>query len=289
MNNAETHRMPLWKWILALVAGFVFYDFYYVVYGICIDGLPDNIVVKPLMTLFGCALVLCLYWRLSVLVEKRVSSDLRMHRLLPDVGKGLLLGLAFFVLFTLILWALGCYRISSVGIDWPALFLALVDFLFVAVCEEVIFRGTVYRLIENQWGSLFALTVSCLMFGFAHLWNDNASVWSSVAIALAATESALYFYSKSLWLPIGLHWGWNFVQGNVFGFPVSGMGFETTVITPGISGPDLITGGGFGPEASVFMVTISAVVSGWLIYRGIKKGKYVPVPRKNVLPAGASD
>ncbi|MCR5351290.1 MAG: CPBP family intramembrane metalloprotease [Bacteroidales bacterium] len=272
-------KIPLWKWLLILISGYVFFClFYFISYGFLVEAMPDNIVVKPLMILAGCALTLCLYWRLSVLVEKRVTSDLIIHRLLPDIGKGVLLGFAFFVFFTLTLWILGYYHISCVEIEWSSLFLSLMGFLLVAVGEEVICRGIIYRLIENQWGSLFALAVSCFVFGFMHLWNDNASVWSSVAIALSATESALYFYSKSLWLPIGLHWGWNFVQGNVLGYPVSGVSRETSVFTPIISGPDMITGGGFGPEASIIMVIISMAVSAWLIYRGIKKGNYVYVP-----------
>ena len=275
--------MPLWKWILALVGGFILFDILYGVnYELFVDGMPDNIVVKPLIIFVGCAFMLCVYWRLSKAVEKRTFSDVQVRKLLPQVGKGFLLGVAFFVVFTFILWALGDYRVSSIHFDGKALFLSLMGFLVVAVGEEIPFRGIIFRLIDERWGAVWALVISCLAFGFAHIDNDNGSVWASLSIALAATESALYFYSKSLWLPIGVHWGWNFVQGNIFGFSVSGLDQKVSLITPAVSGPDLITGGAFGPEASVIMVALCMIVSAWLIYLGFKK-------RRADSPVGADE
>ena len=129
---------------------------------------------------------------------------------------------------------------------------SLFTFLVVAVGEEILFRGIVFRMIDERWGTVVALIVSALIFGFVHITNDNATVWSSIAIAVEAglLLGAAYKWSGTLWVPIGIHWAWNYFQGPVFGFAVSGN--ETrSLITPVIDGPEWLTGGSFGAEASV--------------------------------------
>ena len=125
-------------------------------------------------------------------------------------------------------------------------------FLVVGVGEEVLFRGIVFRMIDDRWGTVVALVVSALIFGFVHITNNNATVWSSVAIAVEAglLLGAAYKWSGTLWVPIGIHWSWNYFQGPVFGFAVSGNG-TPSLITPVIQGSDWLTGGSFGAEASI--------------------------------------
>ena len=143
-------------------------------------------------------------------------------------------------------------------------------FLAVAVGEEMIFRGVVFRWLDERWNTWVALLVSALIFGWIHISNDNASWWSSLAISIEAglLLGAAYKWSGSLWLPIGIHWTWNYTQGNIFGLAVSGTHAGNTVLVTTVDGPDIITGGVFGPEASII-----AVIFG-ILYTIIFLGNY---------------
>jgi hypothetical protein len=111
------------------------------------------------------------------------------------------------------------------------------------------------------------------LFGLLHAANPGATPVSTVAIALEAGAllGVAYSASGSLWLPIGLHSGWNFTEGGVFGTAVSG-GQSHGLIESVLSGPTLVTGGTFGPEASVIAVAVclaaTAVAGVWTVRHG---------------------
>ena len=149
---------------------------------------------------------------------------------------------------------------------------SLFTFLVVAVGEEVLFRGIVFRLLDQQWGTVVALILSALLFGFVHITNDNATVWSSVAIAVEAglLLGAAYKWSGNLWLPIGIHWAWNFFQGPVFGFAVSGND-TSSLIKPVIEGSEWLTGGTFGAEASIPAFVTGLIFTALFLYWSWKR------------------
>lgn len=133
---------------------------------------------------------------------------------------------------------LGGYRIAGWGgaTSWAMiLFLGGVQAAFV---EELVMRGILFRFLEEFGGSWFALLLSSLLFGFAHATNDNATLLSSFAIALEAgiLLGGAYMLTRNLWLAIGIHFGWNVVQGFVWDVPVSG---HASTAWSGGPGPDL--------------------------------------------------
>ena len=107
-----------------------------------------------------------------------------------------------------------------------------------------------------------ALLVSALFFGFGHITNPGATAWSSLAISIEAglLFGLLYHVTRSLWWCIGLHAGWNFVQGAVFGIPVSGIKVDG-LLDSRLQGPDWLDGGGFGAEASLLTVLTCSIIS----------------------------
>ena len=244
-----------WKWLLLFIAGFILF---LLAYGVAsIPTALDEEVGMPLwLQAFLCVLasagVLVLYALWWKWTEGRCVGDLPMRRLAGDTGLGFGIGIIYFIVVTGFMALVGCYRVGSVSWDWNALARDLFAFLVVAVGEEVLFRGIVFRMIDDQWGTAVSLIASALIFGFVHIGNDNATVWSSLAIAIEAglLLAAAYKWSGTLWLPIGIHWSWNYFQGPVFGFAVSGNG-TPSVITPVIQGSDWLTGGSFGAEASI--------------------------------------
>ena len=137
-------------------------------------------------------------------------------------------------------------------------------FLLVGVVEEVIFRGILFRLITDKWNIAGGLTTSSSLFGLAHLGNPGATLWAALAIALASgwLFGMAYAYHRTIWVPIGMHWAWNYLEGGVFGCAVSGtpLGY-LPLITPRIGGADILSGGAFGPEASIICVALGIAIS----------------------------
>ena len=146
------------------------------------------------------------------------------------------------------------------------LLLAFPFYIFVAFNEEILFRGYIFqKFIEltNKYVALFLLSVC---FGIAHLFNPNVSVLGVINIVLAGVFfSACYIKTNSLWLPISMHFTWNFVCGIGFGFPVSGTNRFDTLIRFIQTGPEWITGGSFGPEGGI-IVTVLLLVTTLLIF-----------------------
>ena len=251
----EEKKQAWWKWLLLFAGGFILFFVSYAV--ISIPAGLDEAFHFPLglmavLCVTASALGLLLYagwWKWTELCK---AKDMPMRRLAGDTALGFGIGILFFILVTGCIAVFGAYKVDGIGNDWGNLARALFTFLIVAVGEEVLFRGIVFRMIDERWGTVAALIVSALIFGFVHISNDNATVWSSVAIAVEAglMLAAAYKWSGTLWLPIGIHWAWNFFQGPIFGFAVSGN--ETpSLLKSVIDGPLWLTGGSFGAEASV--------------------------------------
>jgi membrane protease YdiL (CAAX protease family) len=143
-----------------------------------------------------------------------------------------------------------------------------------AVTEEMLFRGVLFRWLEQFGGSWFALLLTSAFFGAAHLNNPNSSWIAAVGIAFEAGVmlGAAYMLTRSLWLPMGLHAAWNFTQGEIFDIPVSGTKADGMVDAQ-LSGNPLLTGNGFGLEASLIAIVIATLFGLWLLWLAIRKGE----------------
>ena len=140
-----------------------------------------------------------------------------------------------------------------------------VVFIFVGWNEELLSRGYHLQTIASGLNLFWGVIISSAVFGLLHLGNPNATWVSAAGIFFAGVYLAYgYIRTRQLWLPIGLHIGWNFFEGVVFGFPVSGLDiYALTRIT--VHGPEIWTGGAFGPEAGLIVLP-SLIVGGLLIY-----------------------
>jgi hypothetical protein len=144
------------------------------------------------------------------------------------------------------------------------------------VFEEILFRGVLFRIMEEGLGTWLALLISALIFGLLHLMNPNATLIAGVAIALEAGVllAAAYASTRRLWLPIGLHFAWNFTQGGVFGVAVSGVNFKG-LLQSTLTGPELFSGGEFGAEASIVAIVVGIAAGIYFLWRARAKGNFV--------------
>jgi uncharacterized protein len=223
-------------------------------------------------------LTLGVYLFLVRWLEKRKATELSLLPGIPGLVAGLLLAFAMFcaVYATLFAFHMASWQ-GIVGYSHVMRFATLA--IVTGVTEELIFRGGVYRVLEDSLGSLAALLLSGALFGGLHYMNPNATLFSSVAIALEAGVllGAAYAATRNLWFPIGIHIGWNFTEGGVFGAAVSGMAGGKGVVNVPLTGPDLMTGGAFGPEASVVTVGVCLAIALYFIARTVRKRRWVPL------------
>ena len=237
-----------WNWPLTLVAGFL-----------------------------AAALALAAYAWIVRRTEHREPTEVALENAPGAFGRGVLIGLAMFGAVIANIAFLGGYEVRGIGSVTGMI--AILGFMVaVAVTEELLYRGVLFRIVEEKIGTWLALVLSGLVFGFAHLPNPNATVWSSLAIAIEAglMLGAAYVATRNLWVPIGVHFAWNFAQGGIFSTSVSGTDAPQGLLDGGTSGPAILTGGGFGPEASVYSVLAGVVVTAAFLWLAKRRGTLVP-------------
>jgi membrane protease YdiL (CAAX protease family) len=196
-------------------------------------------------------------------IEDRRVSELALRPAIPEIAIGLALGAAMMASTVLLMWACGWASLGRqpVASAWHALAVSVQS----GVLEELLFRLVVFRLLWRAFGLWAALAVSALLFGFLHLMNPNASAFAAVCIALEAGVmlAAFYILTGRLWVSIGVHGGWNFTQGWIFGAAVSGTKDFVggpLALHPNEAVSPIFSGGGFGPEASVAGLLVGTAV-----------------------------
>ena len=258
-------EQPLWKWVLVFVASFILGVIGYVsLQSLALIGAAPWLIVIATVALIG------LYALGVKLFEGYWPRDLGMGKLLPHTAIGIVVGFVYMTLVVSTIVAAGCATMGYYDFEWQRILQALVVFFMVGVGEEIIFRGVIFRQIDERWNIWAALIVSALLFGFTHMPNNGATWWSSMAIAIEAglLLGAAYKWSGTLWLPIGIHWAWNFTQGNIYGAAVSGTEAGDSVLVINAYGPDIVTGGAFGPEASIVAVIFGIIIT--LVFLGCR-------------------
>ena len=203
-------------------------------------------------------------------------DDLRNEHALRNLGLGLAGGALLFSLVTAVAALVGVYDIVGWGSTRSILYALVMIGIIPGVVEEILFRGILFRHLEDFGGSWFALALTSALFGVAHIFNPNATFFSSFAIAVEAgiLLGGAYLLTRSLWAPIGIHAAWNFTQGEIYDVPVSGIDGKGLVEAK-LSGPELLSGGTFGLEASVIALVIATGAGIWLVVRAVRAGHVV--------------
>ena len=248
-------------------------------------GKPHHQEILLAANLASAVLLLVAYALLVRLMERRPVTELGLSKGAGQIVIGSGIGLALMASVYGLLWGMGLVTVSpGTGLDGLGGVLAAT--FAAAVLEELLIRAVVFRLVENISGTTIAVVFSAALFGLLHALNPGATVVSGVAIAIEAGVllAVAYVLTRNLWFVIGIHLGWNFTEGALFGAKVSGGAASHALVRTSIAGPDLISGGGFGPEASVVSVGLSAALSAVIIVLILRRSGWRPLTWK---PVGA--
>lgn len=284
-NDAERRPRAGWRLLavtvlFALVAGLSF-----LVAGAVaplVGAAGPATMTAPMLAVRGTAQLagtLAMLGALAVAVDRRRLRDfgLRVDRAWwLDLGFGLALGAALQTGVFAVELAAGWLRVTGLLVTAPGaaflpwLLAALAGYVAVGVYEELFARGYLLtNLAEGldgpgglgRRGAVAAATgASALVFGGLHAANPGATAASTAALAFAGVFLAVgYVLTGELAVPVGVHVTWNFFQGVVYGFPVSGASLGVSVVAVEQTGPRAVTGGAFGPEAGLIGVAAMAV------------------------------
>jgi len=246
--------------------------------------LRGNYIVPLLAELFA---VVVAFLVVTMVTETRVwPLEIEPRRFL-GLFKGMALGVILVSLCIGVLALLGVYRVTGTNPNYNPWLDILSMGVVAAVAEELAMRGGLFRLSEEGLGTWGATILSGLVFGMMHIANPEATLWGAMAIAIEAgiLFAAIYAITRSLWWCIGLHFAWNITQGAVFGSIVSGTGDQQSWLVSQWTGPEILTGGRFGLEASIVpVILLGGLGIGLLIYAQRKGIMVAPIwARKKVL------
>lgn len=189
---------------------------------------------------------------------------------IPRLGLGFLYGSLFISLIFGAIWifkGIIIVKAQTFSSFWSFFLLYMGLFFIVAFQEEIFVRGYLYGMIKRQYQSLAAIVITSILFALLHIQNPNilSTPIPLLTIFLAGVFLALLReYTESIWLPIGFHWSWNLLQGNLYGFSVSGLSIPTILETNSQS-PIWLSGGEFGAEGSFVstVVFLLAIIYLW--------------------------
>jgi len=227
--------------------------------------------------LVGTILPLGVYLLTVGWMERRGAAELGLRAGGPQLLAGAAIGAMMMAAVYLILWGLGLATFGP-GDGLTGFGPGLASALRAAVFEELLLRAVLFRITEEACGTTIAVIVSAAVFGLLHGINPGATPMSTLAIALEAGVllALAYALTRNLWLAIGIHLAWNFTEGSVFGAQVSGSAISRSLIHSTLAGPPWLTGGDFGPEASVVSIGVSMVVATVIAVLIMRQGGWRP-------------
>ena len=236
--------------------------------------------LEPLPFVF----VLLVSWCCTLLRGERLRSiGFGVNRRwVIESALGVSVGVAAMLLITGLIYAAGGVHLSlDPARSLAALSSAAWIFLCVSLFEETLFRGFVFQRFIDGAGAWIAMIVLAVVFAIAHWGNPDMTgavkIWATIDTALGAIVLGLgYLRTRSLASPVGFHFAWNWTQGGLLGFDVSGLDQAGWLQPLLLDKPDWVTGGGFGPEASAFAVIVDLMLIGLLwSWRGtLRSGRH---------------
>jgi membrane protease YdiL (CAAX protease family) len=238
----------------------------------------ESSVARLIAAIAGSVAILIVYYAAIRWGERRPVDELELRPAPRELALGMLTGGAAIAAIIAIQWLFGWVAIEPRRVD--AVALALRDSIRSGVLEELVLRLVILRLLWRAFGIWPAIVIAAALFGVLHLANPDSG-WFA-ALCLIAGEGigiAFYLVTGRIWASIGMHAAWNFTQGWIFGAVVSGtvdIAGGPLTLRPAAGVRDLLSGGGFGPEASLAALIVSALASAAFLRWAWARGDFAP-------------
>ena len=220
---------------------------------------PDKLGIQLIFTSSSLIITALIAWIFRRYIDRKsfVSMGFQLKGKGKDVLYGLLVGFLLISLGFVILRFSNNLEVISVQYSSKVVFGGFLFFLIAAMVEEIVFRAYVLNnLMDSIKNKYVALLISAILFALIHGMNPNLSILSLINLLIAGVALGItYIHTRNLWFPVFLHVSWNFFQGPIFGFEVSGLNFNS-IIQQKVIGSDLITGGDFGFEGSIIITVL---------------------------------
>ena len=209
-------------------------------------------------------------------IEKREVTEISAKGIAKNLILGILIGVVLQSLIVFVIYLNNGFHVVSVN-PFKFIIIPLTVAFTVAIFEEILIRGIIFRIVEEKLGSYISLVLSAIIFGALHLVNPESSFTSAACVAVEGglLLGAAYIYSRNLWLPIAIHFAWNFMQSGIFGAVTSGNEKTNSLLTTHITGPELITGGAFGPEGTIQAIIFCLIATIVLMTLNAKRNKII--------------
>ena len=206
--------------------------------------------------------------------EKRKIVEFSTKGIAKYIFIGTLIGILLQSLTILVIYLAGNIEIVAVN-PISYIIIPFTVAFSVAIFEEILIRGIIFRILEEKLGSYLSLFITAIIFGALHLANPNSTLLSGLCVGIEAgfLMGAAYIYTRNLWFPIAIHFAWNFMQSGIFGAITSGNEKTAGLLTTKITGNQSITGGEFGPEATIQAIIFCALAS--IILLQLSKNKVI--------------
>ena len=238
-------------------------------------SLLNTDVRNLLKGIFVSLLIIGSYWIFYGKYEKRVITELSFNKNGGKLFAGILVGGGLQSLTILVIYLFGGFEIITVN-PVSILIIPFTVAFTIAIIEEVLLRGIIFRIAEEKWGSTIALIISGVIFGGLHLINPHVTLISVLCITVVGVLlAASYMYYRNLWVPIAIHFAWNFTQNGIFGAITSGNEKTSSLLTTRITGSEILTGGQFGPEGSVQALLVCFIAAIIIIMQLKKQNKII--------------
>ncbi len=223
-------------------------------------------------SIFSSTAVILAYIYFYKKYEKRIITEFSKKGIVKHILIGSGIGIALQSLTILVIFIAGSFEIVAVN-SFNSIIIPLTVAFSVAVFEEILIRGIIFRIVEEKLGSYNSLLITAIIFGALHLTNPNSTLVSGICVGVEAglLMGAAYIYARNLWFPIAIHFAWNFMQSGIFGATTSGNEQTSVLLTTKITGPQIFTGREFGPEGTIQAIIFCVIAAIILLQLSKKK------------------
>jgi hypothetical protein len=234
----------------------------------------NNIIISSFTFIVRMLSVYFIYFYFVRIFEKRKADEILLDKkAVKDFSIGCIIGLSIISITFLSLYLLGYCSIETVNKS-PDFFQSFLFAFFFAFLQDIVYFAIIFRITERHLGSIPAIIIAGIIFGFKHLLFPDYSLWSAIAITIegAILFTALYIKNRKIWMIFGFHFMYNFIQNGIF-IKTQDM---NSLLQIKVTGPEILAGSQNGLESSIIAIILSVFIGTYFMRKVRNEGKFIP-------------